>query len=430
MGIPLRAWEDYSYLLGLKTPDGLLGFGRTVRAIDPTYADDFWSKPGYLGTEQSPLGDLIRAARIDQVATITQVTRDAQTVPTSLVLDSVPAFESRTGLDFTVYAADGTSVVGTLSGSLHRATKVLTIGSGNPSAVLDALDTGGTLRIDNRWSIALTSYHRHQVPTRPGFYGWDQFRAPDGTPIYPQRPVQIGPLIGGSVCGGCGYTGAINGKVIVVDNLLDVDAYPWHADWYARQVKQALGNRFDDNFRLWYNDNADHLAGPVSGAKAARIVEYTGIVQQALRDVSAWAEQGVAPPRSTRYKVVDSQIIVPAKAAARRGIQPVVDLTVDSATRIDIKAGQTVTFKAKIDVPPKAGKVVATAWDFLGTGDFTASPFGRPKATVVVRATFTYTTPGTYFPALRATAQRQGDTTTPFALVQNLDRVRVVVYVH
>ena len=35
--------------------------------------------------------------------------------------------------------------------------------------------------------------------------------------------------------------------------------------------------------------------------------------------------------------------------------------------------------------------------------------------------------PGTYFPALRATSQRQGDATTAFARVQNLGRVRVVV---
>lgn len=43
LGIPLRAWEDYSYLLGLNTTDGLLDFGSAIRGIDPTYADDFWS---------------------------------------------------------------------------------------------------------------------------------------------------------------------------------------------------------------------------------------------------------------------------------------------------------------------------------------------------------------------------------------------------
>ena len=129
---------------------------------------------------------------------------------------------------------------------------------------------------------------------------------PDGQPLYPQRPLEIGPLISRSVTGGGTHTGDIHGKVIVVDNLLDTDAFPWHADWYAAQVRQALGDRFDDNFRVWYNDNADHI-----GPRTPRLVDYNGILQQALRDVSAWAEQGIAPPRSTRYEVVDSQVSVP-----------------------------------------------------------------------------------------------------------------------
>lgn len=424
IGVPLRAWEDYPYLLGLTAPDGLLGFGAVIRGIDTTYADDFWSKPGYLGSEQSALGAIFRAALVDHIATITQVNRDAQNAPTSLILDSVPALASTLGLDYTLYAADGTTRVGTLAGSLDPTTKVFTIGSGNSASVLSAIDTGARLRIDNRWDLALRSYHRHQVPRRPGYYAWDQFRGPDGQPIYPQRFLEIGPLITGSVSGGGTHTGMINAKIIVVANLLDVDAYPWHADWYVQRVKEALGSRFNDSFRLWYNDNADHIPVP----RTPRLVQYDGIVQQALRDVSLWVERGVEPARSTRYQVEDSQVTVPGRAGQRRGIQPVVDLTVNHADRIDITAGQTVTFVAKIQVPARAGWVVAAEWDFLGTGEFTASPFGSPRRTVVLKTTFTYTTPGTYFPALRATSQREGDTSTPFALVQNLGRVRVVVH--
>ncbi|WNG37000.1 Tat pathway signal sequence domain protein [Archangium violaceum] len=423
LGVPLRAWEDDAYVLGLNDPQGLLGFGSVIRGSDPTYVDDFWSKSGYLGTEQSALGELFRAARIDRIATITEVNRNAQNVPTSLLLDSAPAVPTTTGLDYTLYAADGTTEVGTLSGSLDPTTKVFTLGSGNPSSVLSAIGTGARLRIDNRWSLALLSYHRHQVPKRPGFYAWNQFRAPDGTPRYPQRPIELGPIISRGVTDGGTHTGMIHGKVIVVANLLDTDAYPWHADWYSARVRESLGARYDDNFRLWYNDNADHI-----GPRTARLVQYDGILQQALRDVSAWAERGVAPARSTRYDVVDSQIWVPENAAARQGIQPVVDLTVNGAARIDIAAGQSITFVAKIQVPPGAGKVVGTEWDFVGTGNFTASPFGSPSRTVTVSVPFTYTTPGTYFPALRVTAQRKGDTSTPFAKVQNLGRVRVVVH--
>jgi hypothetical protein len=46
---------------------------------------------------------------------------------------------------------------------------------------------------------------------------------------------------------------------------------------------------------------------------------------------------------------------------------------------------------------------------------------------VRVEATHTYGRPGTYFPALRATSQRDGDPDTPHARIQNLARVRVVV---
>ncbi len=37
----------------------------------------------------------------------------------------------------------------------------------------------------------------------------------------------------------------------------------------------------------------------------------SGVLYQALRDVSAWVEKGVPPPPSTSYKVVDGQIVVP-----------------------------------------------------------------------------------------------------------------------
>ena len=341
MGIPLRAWEDYRYVLGLDAPDGLLGFGGTVLAIDPTYVNDFWTKPGYLGTEQSPLGELFRAARTSA----------------------------------------------------------------------------------NESTLALLVYHRYQVPKDLSFHAWDQFRNPDGTPIYPQRPLEIGPLISASVTGGGTFTGNIHAKVILVDNLLDTDAFPWDGDWYSARVKQALGASYDDNFRLWYNDNTDHI-----GNRTPRLINYDGILQQALRDVAAWAEHGVAPARSTRYDIADSQISVPANAAVRQGVQPVVDLTVDNDTRIDVAAGQTVRFKAKIQDPPETGEIVALDWDFAGNGNFTPFAFGASKPTVEVDATFTYTRPGTYFAALRATSQRDGDATTPFTKVQNLGRVHVVVH--
>lgn len=428
MGVPLRAWEDPRYLLGLDDPQGLLGLGRLVRAVDPTYVDDFWTAPGYLGTEASPLGDLVRAALVDDVATIARIDRDAAGTPTALGLDDVPAIPSTTGLDHTVLGPDGTTSLGTLSGSLDPATATLRIGPGNSPEVLAALAEGGQVRIDNRWFLALHAYHRHQVPSAPGFPAWDQFRGPDGRPTLPQRPVEVGPGISSQVSGGGTHTGDIQGKVIVVQNLVDADAFPWHADWYRQRVEGALGRRgADANFRVWFNDNADHHLGQVDGPRANRLVGYTGIVQQALRDVAAWAEDGIAPPRSTRYDVDESQVDVPDEAARRRGIQPVVDLTADGTDRIEVAAGQPVTLRARVEVPPGAGAITGTEWDIEGTGSYTATPVRHPRRTLTVEATFTYAEPGTYLPALRATSRRDGDHETPFARVQNLDRVRVVV---
>lgn len=448
-GVPLRGWEDPAYLLG-RDPLYLLNFMGTIKAFDPGYADAFWSQPGYLGTEQSPLGDVFRAAKVDQRVTVTAVGGPAD-APTSLVLADAPANPGDTGFEVTAYQPDGVTPIGTVTGLLDPATKTFTVAAGNNAALLGSVVAGSQVRIDNRWEIAVTSYHRHQVPGDPvtapkdlDYSQFNQFRNPDGTPRYPQRRtasgLTVGALIAQSVSGGAAYSGNITTKMILVDNRLDLDAHPIMADWYAKRVQGAKGKRFDDTFRIWYQDNADHQDAKVSAVppnpdefpgsnRATRLVGYFGVLQQALRDVSEWAEKGSAPPKSTPYSVKDNQIVVKQKDAERGGVQPVVDLSVGrSNDRIDVVVGQKVTFKATITVPPKAGKVVATDWDFLGMGTYTPTPFGRPRQTVDVKATFTYSAPGTYFPSLRVGSERNGDTTTPFAVAQNLDRVQVVVH--
>ncbi|BBH63321.1 hypothetical protein ACTI_00060 [Actinoplanes sp. OR16] len=411
LGVPLRAWADPDYVLGVNTTDGLLGFGAVIRQIDPGYAGDFWTRPGYLGTEQSALGDIVRAALVDVTATVTAVT------PTTVTLTGLPPISSTLGLEFSTGA-------GPLTGTLDAATGVLTVTGGDTGG----LTAGTKIRVDNRWFVALPSYYRHQVPAADqGYTAFDVLRDASGQPRYPQRAVQAGPLIAGGITGGGTYSGAINGKVIVVDNLLDSDAYPWHADWYAQRVRAALGDRaFTANFRLYYNDNADHLEGEPTGAKAGRIVAYDPIVEQALRDVAAWAERDVTPPRSSRYTVTAGQISVPKTASERRGIQPVVDLTVHGRDIVTVKAGQKVTFTAGVQAAPGAGVIVSAGWDFTGSGVFTPASVGRPRSSVTVTASHRFTAPGTYYVSLKAAASRTAAPGT-YAQVENLDRVRVVV---
>src|SRR4029077_8459942 len=79
-----------------------------IRLADPTYEDDFWSKPGYAGVNPP---NYLKAAKVDGYATIIGITRDAAGVPTVIQFDpaTVPALGT-TGdnyLEYWVYAADG-----------------------------------------------------------------------------------------------------------------------------------------------------------------------------------------------------------------------------------------------------------------------------------------------------------------------------------
>lgn len=352
-GVPLQAWQNPDYVLGHAPyfPDGLLGFGSLIKALDPTYVTDFWNAPGYLGTEQSPLGDAVRAA----------------------------------------LAARG--------------------------------DTDA-----NRWDIALRAYYRYQLPpASAGYVGFEQFRAADGTALYPQRTVVWGPLVTGGTSGNATYSGQITGKVIVVDNLYDSDALAVPADWYARRVRSAIGKAaFDRNFRVYFNDHADHQEAPVTGVRATYLITFWGMVEQAVVDAAAWVENGTEPPVSTQYGIDGGQVVLPPTADQRRGVQPTVDLTVRNSRTVQIKAGQQVQFQGRIVAPDGTGAIVATAWDFQGDGTYTEDAASHPRSSLNVQVTHRFDTPGVYYVALRATAQRDGSV-SPYTQVQNLDRVRVVV---
>ena len=71
----------------------------------------------------------------------------------------------------------------------------------------------------------------------------------------------------------------------------------------------------DEHFRLWFTDNALHGDDKVQESPL-HTVSYLGVLHQALRDVSRWVEEGVAPPASTNYEVVDGQVV---GAAPTRG---------------------------------------------------------------------------------------------------------------
>ena len=181
---------------------------------------------------------------------------------------------------------------------------LLVLGS-NDAALVAKVKMGDQVTLDTSNFLAAQTYHRHQVPG-PDFPEWNQFRKPDGSPMYPQRPMLLGPLIVKSTAGSL-ETGKINGKMIVVSSLWDREAYPWQADWYRRRVEQQIGDRFNDSFRLWYTDHALH-GHQTQQEDPTRTVSWIGVLQQALRDLSMWVEKGTPLPASTNYKVVDGPV--------------------------------------------------------------------------------------------------------------------------
>ena len=445
MGFPLPAWFGY------RTMDlhGLAALYSGVVAADRAYFRDFWSKPGYLGFDhpeqlakarvqfKGTVAELITAARAQQVGAANSTFVEKGGVNTAfrklMSDDAQPIIAIR--LKQTVAAAAGYLNPGdltVLSGAAkdktlllgHIAGDTLALASDDAS-VAAQLAPGDEVLVDNSNFLALQTYHRHQVPT-PDFQAWDQFRGPDGQPVYPQRPMLLGPMFVKATSGSL-LTGQFAGKMIVVESLWDREAFPWQAHWYRSRVQGHFGAKSDDHFRLWYTDRALHGDGP-SLEDPTRVVSYEGVLHQALRDLSAWVEKGVAPPASTSYTIDEAQVIVPATAAQRRGIQPVVTLIANGGIRAEVAVGQEVTFKGTIAIPPGTGSVVAAEWDFEGTGAFAVSSRVPKDAEAVnVSLTHRFDKPGTYFPVLRGVSQRDGDKQSPYARITNLGRVRVVV---
>jgi hypothetical protein len=335
MGIPLQSWEDFDYVAN---PGGLPSTAGFVSGFDKTYVEDFWSKPGYLGTEESALGDLFRAALAQ-----------------------------------------------------------------DPS---------------RRAGLALLANHRYTLPKpESGIPGFDQYRNADGEPLYPQRSFSPGPFLANILTGGATFSGEITSKVIALDSTLDSDAFPVHGDWYADRVEAALGEEAaKDSYRLWYTDNADHNPYNRTGEGATRLVGYMPVIFQALDDVAAWAEEGIAPPRSTNYQVTeDNRIELPTNAAARRGIQPLVDLSGrGDSDRIEVFAGEKFGLQAKIQVPPQVGNIVSVEWDLDGDGTFEPATFNTDKETLVVRVDHRFESVGTFFPSIRVGSERGADPTDTF----------------
>jgi hypothetical protein len=448
MGFPPGSWFGYRSM-------GIHGFlvlyQGVVMADRKYFTDDFWKVPGYLG--ENPTSSLLKA-RIQKVSKIKAGIPVELAVSTSLT--EAPSANERGSADLawkSMGGKEGTMPVafqledalpdvgflggdliiktGAAAGKTIQLTKILddkvVIGPSDP-ALLVLIKPGDEVQVDNSNFLAVQTYHRHQVPGTE-YTAWDQFRDREGKPAYPQRPFLIGPSFT-RAASGVVPTGKFKGKMILLSSLWDREAFPWQADWYHARVKEHLGDSTENHFRLWYTDHALH--GDIYRQEdPTRTISYLGVLQQALLDLSDWVEKGVAPAASTKYNLEDGQITVPATAAERRGIQPVVSLRVNGKQGVTIKPGQSVMMEAIVEVPPHTGKIVTAEWDFNALGTFPVKGklimLNKEGSRAKVKIRHTFKEPGTHFPVLRVSSQREGNPETPFTQIQNLDRVRVVV---
>ncbi len=443
MGMPLESW------IGLKTADegGFAVIAPSARAADPGYFEDFWTKPGYLGTEKNS------SAVRDRVNFHTKIRKIY--VPEKEMAESTCAEEQKP----VEQGADGRNGVDTawqkmIMGSGEKkpyiepeelpdsdfsymfgmnirfltggaAGQELTLhsvedgrmliekgfGQATLEEILSKAKPGDEILIDNSDYIAIQTYHRHQVPGAE-YKAWDQFRNADGTPKYPQRE--------GLLCLGFAYQGAgsiqsgdIQGKVIMVNCLADGGACTWMSDWYRGKVKEKYGDETDQWFRLWCLEHCghtdlEHTADPF------HIPSYLGVLYRALQDLASWVEEGIAPAQTSHYRIEEGQAVIPKTAEERRGVQPVVNLNANGRKRAQVRAGEKVSFETEIGIPDEGSEVVSIEWSFEG----------EPYEAGGMQAEHIYQNPGTCFAAVRVMTNRKDDR---FTAIQNIDRARIVV---
>jgi hypothetical protein len=425
-GFPRRALFQYSELSGMTLITEFIGpLGAMIsQAPHPGYIEDFWNVAGYAGAD----GELDHRL-IDTKATVREIrsaTELAEAGITAHPFADIPGgfgegrgLTSDTNWPTDTLFADLRIVSGAAAGKQLTCygtfDDVLVVG-GLGAAHLANLAPGDEVAIDNRRFLAAAfSYRYHDEREITG--GGLGARADQMMPGYIPS----------------GVTGRFHGKMILFNATLDVLAPPAGAVLYDEMVRDHYGDEADSKFRLWWVDNSCHtglpIGSPGSPAPATRAVMYGGVMQEALRCVIEWVEEGIEPAASTRYQVQSGQIELPAAAAERQGVQPVATASANGESSAEVAPGTSVTFDVLVEAPPRGGKIIDVVWDFDGSGQYAFRHENVDGSSTSMRLTTTHTfnTPGTYFPAVRVTSERDGSVDAILYRMENLDRVRVIV---
>lgn len=455
MGFPPRTW--FLEATGFINDGSLPVQIPHIKRGDPAFYEDFWKVPGYLGANPDSSaakdrlllktkvhavhlpgegGDAVEGYADDVNTAWKKKLADGKGI--WLELEEVPEKDDLYLIGATLKVLTGAAAGTELSiGNLVGNAIILgmCLGIRDLPALISTIKPGDEVLLDNSDYIAIQSYYRHQVPEDLSFHAWDQFRDEDGKPTLPQRPNIMGYMLTGT---GTVQEGTIQGKVMVIQAMMDESTCPWCGDWYRNTVIKEQGD--ENNFRLYYMDRCMH--GNVSWLENNMVTNYMGALHQALLDISDWVERGKEPLAGSSYQLVDGQIILPENAKERRGMQCVPVLLANGKTCAYVKVGEKVHFEAKAVVPEGAG--IVTAMDYDVTSDNTLSIPKHPLTVFQNKGNFTtdieeglsvgklefdhaYEEPGTYFASVRVCTNRKGDGKDYFTQVKNIGRVRVIV---
>ncbi|MBR0406575.1 MAG: hypothetical protein IJI53_00910, partial [Clostridia bacterium] len=468
MGFPPLAW--YLEAKGVVDPGSLPVILPGVKQMDPGYFTDFWTKPGYAGSdpESSSSKDHIvfrtkvKSVHLPEKAAKRSAEDGLNGVDDAwkkqladgngayLELEDLPKGDNLylEGLSmiFESGAAQGANL---LMGKMMRYSDcsggIVTIGSAygtsDVSETLGKVQPGDDILLDNSDYVAVQSYYRHQVPADLSFHAWDQFRDENGNPVTAQRPPFPIPFTGVGVK----QDGDIQGKVINIQALMDESTCPWCADWWRHKIIETKGT--DADHRTYFMERCMH--GDVNALGNYMVVNYVGALHQALIDLSAWVEKGVEPLNRTAYTLGEDGQIHPEQDVAKRfGIQAIPTLKANGEKCAHVKVGECVRFTVDVEVPIGAGDMTEILFasrekqadesdgtymsqlvrgDSLWESGLTFEKGARGEVhTAHAEAMASYDQPGTYFATVRIASNRKGEN-DPFTQVLNLDRARVIV---
>jgi hypothetical protein len=416
---------------------------------DPSYFQNFWTKPGYVGHDHPELvahdviDTRIKVARVLTGRDIVENPRFAeaqyQTLrfmvliiagsagaldqPMAVELEGVgPGYRLGTGIRIETGKAAGRQLY--CAGFAGDVFYCDGRGEANLLRFTD-LAPGDTVHVDNRKFLAYCYFARHHLMDDQQF---DVFRV-DGVPIYAQHPVPLQ-----SSLMGVGYSGQYKGKLLWVHHTHDSSLWPPQGIIYRDAVLRAQGEAgARERFRLRWIENAEHGPSSIVPSQPNRasntwLIDYMPFIEQSIGDLMDWVERGVEPVPTT-FDYRDSRVILSPDAAERRGIQPVIAVTAAGGRRADIKVGQPVALELRAAVPPGAGTIVGADWDLDGSGRF---PRKHPEIdgtaiSVNLSTTHSFDRPGEYFVTGRVHSHRDGDVRATSRRIENVAQVRITV---